>query len=107
MRAIAAPTLPESYVAALDGFAVGPQGGSCGAAVTEQAFWKAVTNFFTTHIAEAVQLPTSLLSDECHQALLRSKADRDGSCLGRNRITHGWSAIRKLARNGVRGHVPF
>ena len=27
MRAIAAPTLPESYVAALDGFAVGPQGG--------------------------------------------------------------------------------
>ena len=30
MRAIAAPTLPESYVAALDGFVVGPQGGSCG-----------------------------------------------------------------------------
>jgi hypothetical protein len=25
------------------------------------AFWKAVTNFFTTHIAEAVRLPTNLL----------------------------------------------
>src|SRR5216684_972157 len=36
MRAIAAPTLPESYVAALDGFAVGPQGGSCGAAVNQR-----------------------------------------------------------------------
>src|SRR5258705_11275510 len=31
MRAIAAPTLPESYVAALDGFVVGRQGGWCGA----------------------------------------------------------------------------
>ena len=31
MRAIAAPNLSESYVAALDGFVVGPQGGSCGA----------------------------------------------------------------------------
>src|SRR5467141_2665047 len=36
MRAIAAPTLPESYVAALDGFVVGPQGGSCGAAVNQR-----------------------------------------------------------------------
>src|SRR5216684_5331530 len=36
MRAFAAPTLPESYVAALDGFVVGPQGGSCGAAVTQR-----------------------------------------------------------------------
>jgi PAS domain S-box-containing protein len=36
MRAIAAPTLPESYLAALDGFAVGPQGGSCGAAVNQR-----------------------------------------------------------------------
>jgi len=36
MRAIAAPTLPESYVAALDGFVVGPQGGSCGAAVIQR-----------------------------------------------------------------------
>jgi len=36
MRAIAAPTLPESYIAALDGFAVGPEGGSCGAAVNRR-----------------------------------------------------------------------
>jgi PAS domain S-box-containing protein len=36
MRAIAAPTLPESYIAALDGFVVGPQGGSCGAAVNQR-----------------------------------------------------------------------
>jgi len=36
MRAIAAPNLPESYVAALDGFVVGPQGGSCGAAVNQR-----------------------------------------------------------------------
>src|ERR1700739_769889 len=36
MRAIAAPNLPESYVAALDGFVVGPQGGSCGAAVSQR-----------------------------------------------------------------------
>jgi PAS domain S-box-containing protein len=36
MRAIAAPNLPESYVAALDGFVVGPQGGSCGAAVMQR-----------------------------------------------------------------------
>src|ERR1700688_4014577 len=36
MRAIAAPTLPESYVAALDGLVVGPQGGSCGAAVNQR-----------------------------------------------------------------------
>jgi formate hydrogenlyase transcriptional activator len=36
MQAIAAPTLPESYVAALDGFVVGPQGGSCGAAVNQR-----------------------------------------------------------------------
>src|SRR5467141_3806172 len=36
MRAIAAPTLPESYVAALDGFVVGPQGGSYGAAVNQR-----------------------------------------------------------------------
>jgi formate hydrogenlyase transcriptional activator len=36
MRAIAAPTLPESYIAALDGFVVGPQGGSCGAAVNRR-----------------------------------------------------------------------
>src|SRR3981189_1271870 len=36
MRAIAAPSLPESYVAALDGFVVGPQGGSCGAAVNQR-----------------------------------------------------------------------
>src|SRR6202048_91214 len=36
MRAIAAPTLPESYVAALDGFAVGPRGGTCGAAVNQR-----------------------------------------------------------------------
>ena len=28
LRAIAAPTLPESYIAALDGFVVGPQGGT-------------------------------------------------------------------------------
>lgn len=33
MRAIAAPALPASYIAALDGFVVGPQGGTCGAAV--------------------------------------------------------------------------
>jgi PAS domain S-box-containing protein len=36
MRAIAAPTLPESYIAALDGFAVGPEGGTCGAAVNRR-----------------------------------------------------------------------
>jgi PAS domain S-box-containing protein len=36
MRAIAAPTLPESYIAALDGFAVGPKGGTCGAAVNRR-----------------------------------------------------------------------
>jgi len=36
MRAIAAPNLPESYVAALDGFVVGPQSGSCGAAVNQR-----------------------------------------------------------------------
>jgi PAS domain S-box-containing protein len=36
MRAIAAPNLPESYIAALDGFVVGPQGGSCGAAVNQR-----------------------------------------------------------------------
>src|SRR5262249_28710383 len=36
MRAIAAPTLPESYIAALDGFVVGPQGGTCGAAVNRR-----------------------------------------------------------------------
>jgi GAF domain-containing protein len=36
MRAIAAPTLPDSYIAALDGFAVGPEGGSCGAAVNRR-----------------------------------------------------------------------
>jgi len=36
MRAIAAPTLPESYIAARDGFAVGPEGGSCGAAVNRR-----------------------------------------------------------------------
>src|SRR5258707_414621 len=36
MRAVAAPNLPESYVAALDGFVVGPQGGSCGAAVNQR-----------------------------------------------------------------------
>ena len=36
MRAIAAPTLPESYIAALDGFVVGPQGGSCGAVVDQR-----------------------------------------------------------------------
>src|SRR5258707_13188492 len=36
MRAIAAPNLPASYVAALDGFVVGPQGGSRGAAVNQR-----------------------------------------------------------------------
>src|SRR5580693_7356406 len=36
MRAIAAPNLPESYVAALDGFVVGPQCGSCGAAINQR-----------------------------------------------------------------------
>jgi len=36
MRAVAAPNLPESYVAALDGFVVGPQGGSCGVAVNQR-----------------------------------------------------------------------
>jgi PAS domain S-box-containing protein len=36
MRAIAAPTLPGSYITALDGFVVGPQGGSCGAAVNQR-----------------------------------------------------------------------
>src|SRR4029077_6253461 len=36
MRAIAASTLPESYIAALDGFVVGPQGGTCGAAVNHR-----------------------------------------------------------------------
>src|SRR5580658_29937 len=36
MRAIAAPTLPESYIAALDGFAVGPEEGTCGAAVNRR-----------------------------------------------------------------------
>jgi PAS domain S-box-containing protein len=36
MRAIAAPTLPESYIAVLHGFAVGPRGGSCGAAVIQR-----------------------------------------------------------------------
>jgi formate hydrogenlyase transcriptional activator len=36
MRAIAAPTLPESYIAALDGFAVGPAGGTCGEAVNRR-----------------------------------------------------------------------
>src|SRR6202163_3514606 len=36
MRAIAAPTLPESHVAALYGFVVVPQGGSCGAAVNQR-----------------------------------------------------------------------
>src|SRR5262249_57127869 len=34
MRAIAAPSLPETYIRAIDGFVVGPAGGSCGAAVT-------------------------------------------------------------------------
>jgi formate hydrogenlyase transcriptional activator len=33
MRNIAAPSLPESYVAAIDRFSVGPNGGSCGTAV--------------------------------------------------------------------------
>jgi formate hydrogenlyase transcriptional activator len=36
MRAIAAPTLPESYIAVLQGFAVGPRGGSFGAAVIQR-----------------------------------------------------------------------
>jgi GAF domain-containing protein len=36
MRAIAAPTLPESYIAALDGFAGEPEGGTCGAAVNRR-----------------------------------------------------------------------
>src|SRR5580693_8223788 len=36
MRAIAAPALPESYIAALDGFVVRSQGGSCGAAVNQR-----------------------------------------------------------------------
>ena len=36
MRAVAAPNLPESYVAALDGFVVGPRGESCGAAVNQR-----------------------------------------------------------------------
>jgi formate hydrogenlyase transcriptional activator len=36
VRAIAAPNLPESYIRAIDGFVVGPAGGSCGAAVTQR-----------------------------------------------------------------------
>src|SRR6202790_4312122 len=36
MGAIAAPLLPVSYVAALDGFVVGPQGGPCGAALMQR-----------------------------------------------------------------------
>ena len=36
MRAVAAPTLPAAYVAARDGFAVGPEGGTCGAAVNRR-----------------------------------------------------------------------
>jgi formate hydrogenlyase transcriptional activator len=54
MRAIAAPTLPSSYVAALDGFTLGPEGGSCGAAVDrpEPVF---VTDVLTDPILERVQ----------------------------------------------------
>jgi len=54
MRAIAAPTLPSSYVAALDGFALGPEGGSCGAAVNrrEPVF---VTDVLTDPILERVR----------------------------------------------------
>jgi hypothetical protein len=36
MRAIAAPTLQESYIAALDGFVVGAHGGTFGAAVNRR-----------------------------------------------------------------------
>jgi len=54
MRAIAAPTLPESYIAALDGFVVGPQGGTCGAAVNrrEPVF---VSDVLTDPILEQVR----------------------------------------------------
>ncbi|HWC19765.1 MAG TPA: GAF domain-containing protein, partial [Terriglobales bacterium] len=54
MRAIAAPTLPESYIAALDGFAVGSEGGSCGAAVNrrEPVF---VSDVLTDPILERVR----------------------------------------------------
>jgi formate hydrogenlyase transcriptional activator len=54
MRAIAAPTLPPSYVAALDGFTLGPQGGSCGAAVNrrEPVF---VTDALTDPMLEKVR----------------------------------------------------
>jgi len=54
MRAIAAPTLPSSYVTALDGFALGPEGGSCGAAVNrrEPVF---VTDVLTDPILERVR----------------------------------------------------
>jgi len=54
MRAIAASTLPESYIAALDGFVVGPQGGTCGAAVNhrEPVF---VSDVLTDPILEQVR----------------------------------------------------
>jgi formate hydrogenlyase transcriptional activator len=54
MRAIVAPTLPESYIAALDGFVVGPQGGTCGAAVNrrEPVF---VSDVLTDPILEQVR----------------------------------------------------
>ena len=37
MRAVAAPNIPEEYIAKLDGFELGPEGGSCGAAVLRRA----------------------------------------------------------------------
>jgi len=54
MRAIAAPSLPPSYIAALDGFALGPEGGSCGAAVNrrEPVF---VTDVLTDPILDKVR----------------------------------------------------
>ena len=55
MRAIAAPTLPESYIAALDGFVVGPQGGTCGAAVNRRE------PVFVSDVLTDSILPTALL----------------------------------------------
>jgi GAF domain-containing protein len=54
MRAIAAPTLPESYIAALDGIVVGPQGGTRGAALNR---WEPVfvSDVLTDPILEQVR----------------------------------------------------
>ena len=69
MRAIAAPTLPESYVAALDGFVVGPEGGACGAAVNrrEPVFVSDVlTDPILEHVSRTKLLKTS--TQRCRRA---------------------------------------